>query len=56
LTRWTLAWWVAVIAVPLTSLLLLDSGAGLLFPLAGAIAAVTVSLVKKYRPRSTTKR
>lgn len=56
LTRWTLAWWVAVIAVPLTALLLLVSGAGLLFPLAGAIAAVTVTLVKKYRPSATTKR
>jgi amino acid efflux transporter len=49
LTRWTLAWWGAVIAVPLTALLLLFSGAGLMFPLAGAVAAVIVTLVKKYR-------
>jgi amino acid efflux transporter len=49
LTRWTLAWWGAVIAVPLTALLFLFSGAGLMFPLAGAVAAVIVTLVKKYR-------
>jgi len=51
--RWTLSWWTAVIAVPLTALLLLFSGAGLAFPLVGALAAVTVTVVKKVRSRAS---
>ncbi len=50
--RWTLAWWTAVIAVPLTAMLLVFSGAGLAFPLIGAVAAVTVTVVKKFRQRA----
>ena len=47
--RWTRPWWVAVISVPLTAMLLIFAGANLLFPLAGVIGAVTVSLVKRIR-------
>jgi amino acid efflux transporter len=53
--RWTRPWWVAVISVPLTAMLLIFAGANLLFPLAGVIGAVTVSLVKRIRSRRSSR-
>ena len=47
LPRWSLSWWVAVVAVPLTSVLLVAAGANLLYPLGGALAAIIVGIVKR---------